>query len=454
MTLAPQLLNIVMAQAGWIFRGVHSNMKKYLSFIALLLTLAAPQTAWAVANGDACSSTTPAIAVGGSYIDTTGSGASTVYIKYICKDTSVFQEVERWTVGGRSNFNIGTDSTAVLNAACTQTGRLSYNSSSSTPWLYCTGSVWSEFSLIPLTSDLTCWGMNKYELQAEYSPYKFKNIEHANARLCGLIANNRPVCVGAEEYTVPFSSPVNTINVDAANGYACIINSAGTIKCYNVDGIENPIQGMSDSLFSQGSNPFGGWSYLAGPPTSGGYIDVSTAGNAGPEQQDNYTCAVKNDGSVSCWNWRPDWGIDPPALTDAIAVEVEGPNNSNHDRSSGCALRSGGSLSCWGFYGSYPSPNSGFTLIRTNGAGTYCGRRNTGSIDCWGDNVPSGISALTDVVDVAVSSTWHGGTTVCALRTGGVVSCWGDNTHNKITDAPSSGAFTMIASLGSAFCVK
>jgi alpha-tubulin suppressor-like RCC1 family protein len=148
-----------------------------------------------------------------------------------------------------------------------------------------------------------------------------------------------------------------------------------------------------------------------------------------------HACAVRSDGSVTCWGddrfgqlGGPGLGNahgieDVAGLVDAVDVEAAG--------SITCARRANGEILCWGLRG--PQPDDRPVLVGTLGAAeglsitearTGCIRRATGEVACYerGPDHVAPVAGLNDAVAIA-----HGGSFACALRQNGRVMCWGRN---------------------------
>ena len=134
-----------------------------------------------------------------------------------------------------------------------------------------------------------------------------------------------------------------------------------------------------------------------------------------------HTCAILDDGSVSCWGNNGQGQLGDGTNTDkntptqtsslgadrtAVAITV----GTSHT----CAILDDGSVSCWG--------GNGFSQL---GDGTTTDR-----------NTPTQISTLgTDRTAVAISA---GYAHTCAILDDGSVSCWGDNDYGQIGDGTTT----------------
>jgi alpha-tubulin suppressor-like RCC1 family protein len=108
-----------------------------------------------------------------------------------------------------------------------------------------------------------------------------------------------------------------------------------------------------------------------------------------------------------------------------------------------CALRNDGTVSCWGtnFFGQNTPPLGTFTEI-SSGNNHNCGITTAGSITCWGSQINGEVSDVpldangaerTDFVQVSAGSYF-----TCALDTSAAISCWGTNTSYQCNVPPGS----------------
>ena len=194
-----------------------------------------------------------------------------------------------------------------------------------------------------------------------------------------------------------------------------------------------------------------------------------------------HTCAILDNGSVSCWGagnfGQLGGGTDTPDLvrrtptqtsslgTDRTAVAISA------GRYHTCALLDDGSVSCWGrnFFGQLgdgtttdrntPTQISSLGTDRTAVA-ISAGERHTcailddGSVSCWGSNnggrlgdgtttdhsTPTQTSTLgTDRTAIAIAA---GGDHTCAILDDGSVSCWGNNSQGRLGDGTTTDRLT------------
>ena len=187
-----------------------------------------------------------------------------------------------------------------------------------------------------------------------------------------------------------------------------------------------------------------------------------------------HTCAILDDGSVSCWGYNYNGQIGDGTTTDRntpTPTSSLGTDRTAVAIDSGyfhtCAILDDGSVSCWG-YNNYGQLGDGTTTDRntptqTSSLGTdrtavaitaavyhTCAILDDGSVSCWGWNIygqigdgtntdrntPTQTSSLgTDRTAVAINA---GGIHTCAILDDGSVSCWGYNYNGQIGDGTTT----------------
>ena len=153
----------------------------------------------------------------------------------------------------------------------------------------------------------------------------------------------------------------------------------------------------------------------------GGFISVSAGWG--------YSCGLRVDRSVECWEWRadlfghpdrPGWNNDlsdgtPPGGEFALVDAGWG---------YACALRLGGEVECWGRnpVAALEPPRGEFTSVSA-GLEHACALRPEGGVECWGvSSRRKGALVFPDgpFASIAASINY-----LCGLRPGGEVECWG-----------------------------
>lgn len=251
-----------------------------------------------------------------------------------------------------------------------------------------------------------------------------------------------------------------TLGSLAANG--CADHGSGTSTgdgLGNVQGTGGMASNASTGGNGRGAQGGGTGGSRTAPSVPCTYVE---AGNA-------RACALRQDGSVTCWGEGGFGRLD--ALTDVASMSV----GSNHV----CALRKDGSVACWGMnsYGQLgdgttndsarPVELIGLTGIATISAGGNhtCALRQDGSVTCWGLDLdgqlgdgavytlqrltPVEVSGLTDATAISA-----GGNHTCALRRDGSVACWGLNRSGRLGDGTEDNRNTPVAVKGLAGAVS
>jgi len=184
------------------------------------------------------------------------------------------------------------------------------------------------------------------------------------------------------------------------------------------------------------------------------------------------SCAVRGDGTVSCWGYNGDGqlgdGTTTSQLTPVTVVgvtdAVEIATNEYHS----CALHGDGTISCWG--ANYAGQLGDGTTINRQGtsvtvvgvsdaveiaAGVYhsCALLGDGTVSCWGENndgqlgdgtttnrsTPMVVEGVSDAVEIALGI-GHS----CALLGEGTVSCWGNNGDGQLGDGTTTNRLTPV----------
>ena len=183
-----------------------------------------------------------------------------------------------------------------------------------------------------------------------------------------------------------------------------------------------------------------------------------------------HTCAILDDGSVSCWGRNIKGQLGDGTTTDRSTptqTSSLGTGRTAVAISSGyahtCAIIDDGTVSCWGWNnngelgdGTYTDRNTPTQTLSlgtnrtavaiSSGGGHTCAILDDGTVSCWGDNrrdqlgngtntdqrIPTQTSSLgTGRTAVAISSGWSH---TCALLDNASVSCWGRNDNGQLGD--------------------
>lgn len=300
------------------------------------------------------------------------------------------------------------------------------------------------------------------------------------AATAGVMGCDTEVVVGTRDGC---SSGLFATTLSAGEDHSCAINLAGELWCWgkNEDlqlGNENvephtipvPVNGMPPieriacgddhscavaedaSLWCWGENEFGqlgrGTTTLAeAEPTEvaagARWRDVAAQGD--------FTCAVREEGTLWCWGRNDDGQLGTDDTTERDTATQVGAATDWLSVSTGvthsCGLRAGGDVYCWGT-NSYGELGLGDTTARLTptaighqasdvapGFGTTCMVAQAGSLWCWGRN-HAGQLGLGDLMSrpsptqVGAQASWTqlavNNDSGCGLAAGGTLWCWGD----------------------------
>ena len=259
----------------------------------------------------------------------------------------------------------------------------------------------------------------------------------------------------------------NVVEIDAGSGHICVILDDGSVSCWG---------GNGGGQLGDGTNT---GRYTPTQTSSLGEGRTAIAISAGW----GHTCAILDDGSVSCWG-RNDNGQLGDNTTTADRNTPTQTSSLGTDRtavaiSAGmyhtCAILDDGSVSCWGHnnYGQLgdgtitqrntPTQTSslgeGRTAVAITAGGHHtCAILDDGSVSCWGYDgygqlgvgtndddgtgvnddayTPTQTSSLgTDRTAVAIAA---GSDYTCAILDDGSVSCWGLNGYGQLGDGTTT----------------
>ena len=248
---------------------------------------------------------------------------------------------------------------------------------------------------------------------------------------------------------VPSPAPVEKITT--GRDHTCAILDDGSVSCWG----NNVVGQLGDGTNINRNTP------TQTLPLGQGAVAISAGGTEGSF----YTCALLDDGSVSCWGSNDygqlgDGGVDDrntptqtlPLGQSAVAIAA----GTDHT----CAVLDDGSVSCWGSNGygqlgdgttthSWGTPtqtspfDTGKTAVAIT-AGNFhtCALLNDDSVSCWGSNSHGQLGDGTDINRntptqtlplgqgaVAISA---GSEHTCALLYDGSVSCWGLQLYGRL----------------------
>ena len=246
------------------------------------------------------------------------------------------------------------------------------------------------------------------------------------------------------------------VAISSGSYHTCAILDNGSVSCWGYNGNGQ----LGDGTWTDRNTPT--------QTSSLGTGRTAVAISSGNE----HTCAILDDGSVSCWGKGTSGQIGDgnstsrttPTQTSSLGTGRTAIVISSGNRHT-CALLDDGSVSCWGLGqalgdgtttnrntpGQTSSLGTGRTAVSiSSGSEHTCAILDEGSVSCWGDNswkqlgdgsstdrsTPTQTSSLgTGRTAVAISSeSYH----TCAILDDGSVSCWGSGLSGNIGDGSSS----------------
>jgi alpha-tubulin suppressor-like RCC1 family protein len=324
-------------------------------------------------------------------------------------------------------------------------------------------------------STLWCWGDNGYgQLGDGTMTYRYlpepitalpsvATVATGTDSACALTTGGAVWCWGRNDFgevgdgtTVPRPTPQVTLSSGVkslAVGYTqhqCVIESDGSVWCWGSD--------------TSGESGGGRVGMVLQPNKVAGLPSAALAVSVG----DLDTCVITSDTALWCWGDNLDgqlgyatpslpWSVTPQQVTALgtgvvkVAVGFEFT----------CALKNDGSLWCWGsnmydalgpeIDGGTGTPTlvavAGSTVSDVATSENTCIRKADGTVWCWGLNeeYQCGFAGITTGVPTQVVGVSHatqmavGGTNSCAIANGGVL-CWGTNGAGELgigVDYPS-----------------
>ena len=217
--------------------------------------------------------------------------------------------------------------------------------------------------------------------------------------------------------------------------HTCIRMDDGTARCWGWGGVGQLGSGPIDSSIMSSATP----------------VTVSNVDVRQVVAGDMHTCALLNNGSVSCWGQGGYGEIDGGSSSSAFAVPIAGLGDVVRIGEGGwhtCAILADRSVRCWGYdtdhvWSRSPSPVPALSDATQVIGGLYhtCARLENRSVRCWGDATYGQLgdgSAVTSATPIAVSgltgamqivSGWYH---TCALLDDATVKCWGWNNYGQL----------------------
>jgi alpha-tubulin suppressor-like RCC1 family protein len=277
--------------------------------------------------------------------------------------------------------------------------------------------------------NITCWGYDGFGQLGN-----------------GTITGN----IDAPPATITLPGNATATAITAGSAHTCALLNTGNITCWGWDGFGQLGNGASTGNIDAPPTPI----TLPSPGTA----TAITAGGV-------HTCALLKDGNITCWgrdysgqlgNGTGSSNIDTPPATitlpgNATATAITA--GADHT----CALLNDGNITCWGYdgngqlgngapTGNIDAPPATITLpgnatatAITAGSAHTCALLNTGNITCWGwdgfgqlgNGAPTGNIAAPPAESIrvpngaAAAAIAGGDNHTCALLNDGNITCWG-----------------------------
>ena len=266
--------------------------------------------------------------------------------------------------------------------------------------------------------------------------------------------------------------PVSVVGIADATAittgrlHTCALHRTGAVSCWG------------DTGYGQLGNGQNGYIYASAVPLAVvGVVDATAIATGGEHSGPEHSCALHEDGTVSCWGnngvGQLGNGQSGDSAVSSVPVRVAGITDATAIAAGAehsCALREDGTISCWGanWYGQLgngqstddSTSNSSISSVPVEVEGITdataiasksqhsCALREGGTISCWGANgsgqlgngtenspsLPLEVVGITDATAIATGIGYS-----CALHEGGTMSCWGDNTHGQLGNGQSTG---------------
>ncbi len=170
--------------------------------------------------------------------------------------------------------------------------------------------------------EVVCWGDNTGPGQPNRAPAGLRatQLDGDGGFMCAVTMEQTIRCWGTTAFPPP--SDLKAIRVSAADFHVCAQKPDRTVTCWGKPGL--PMTGQLD----------------VPPETTYRWFSAGGMGGFGPEGQ-GHTCLIKDDYSVQCIGKRNENTLmRPPAGMKALLLD------SNGDQT--CAIKLDGSPSCWG----------------------------------------------------------------------------------------------------------
>ena len=222
----------------------------------------------------------------------------------------------------------------------------------------------------------------------------------------GIHSNDEPDDTVNSAVPVPVKNLSGAIEISAGYAHACALLKNGAISCWG----KNENGQLGNGRFFHGR-------------TTATRVDVVNIADADAVAAgDNHTCALREDGTVSCWgnnsygqlgSGTPEAEPDTaePTSVAGIAGAAAIATSENHT----CAVMENGAVRCWG----------------NNSSGQLGNGRSGINRDDRSENtaIPVAVIGIDDATEIATG--WDH---TCALVEDSTVSCWGSNSFGQLGD--------------------
>ena len=150
-------------------------------------------------------------------------------------------------------------------------------------------------------------------------------------------------------------------------------------------------------------------------------------------------CAVQTNGGTIACSGKNELGYESGGKTDGPYAEVSAASQYV------CAIKAEGTMSCWAMYGSDSirpqTPPPGPWAQVSTGDEHVCGVKNDGALVCWATeasvlSTPPSAPPISDGFrQISV-----GGRHDCGLQADGSIVCWGSNDYGQLAPPPPESA--------------
>jgi len=300
-------------------------------------------------------------------------------------------------------------------------------------------------------SGVLCWGANGSGQLGDgtaidsSSPLVVESLSNTvslslDGNTCAVVSGGTVECWGGDNYSLPTLMPnlAKVLEIGGGAQHSCALINGGSVVCWG------------DNFAYQ----LGNLDQSAQPPVPVANLTNVTAVAHG-SWETYHTCVLLSDngGTVACWgsNFFRELGNDNPEnqAVPAVVANLKGmiavASGSFHT----CALKNDGTVSCWGagpansFWSATPATVPGISdaIAVVAGRDQDCALKSPGTVACWGDNTvgqlgngtmtpsttPVEVTGLTDAIALAAGTDF-----VCAVRAGLTASCWGNNISGQL----------------------